>query len=334
MGIRAISFLLGRRRRFGASAMLCMAFAALASAASAQPYPSKAVRVIVPFGPGTAPDAIARVASDGLQKRLGQSFTVENRIGAGGKIGTQAAATATADGYTLFLGTRDSQSILGHLHPSWSVKPERQLTPIAGLARIDSVLLAQPAFPSDTLDGVLAMARTKELSYATPGVGTHLHLMGEQLKSSQGLQLLHVPYSKSAAEALPAVLRGDVDLLFSGLPPLLPFVQDARVKALAITGTRRSKFLPQVPTFAELGIPGLESGGWFGLFAPTGTPPAILRQLEAEINHVMQDPSFQSRLASLSAEPWAATPAQLSRTLEAERLHAGKLVHQGRIRAH
>ncbi len=314
-----------------ASLLLCAALSALAVPAAAQTYPTKPVRVIVPYGPGTAPDSIARIASDGLQRRLGQSFVVETRTGAGGKIGTEAAALAAPDGYTLFLGTKDSQSILAHLYPTWNIKPDRSLVPISGLARIENVLVTRSAFPANSLQDMVALAKTKELTYGTPGVGTNLHLMGELLRSRQGLKLLHVPYSRSFAEALPAVVRGDVDLLVAGLPPMLPFLQDGRAKALAITGTARSRYLPDVPTFSELGIKDLETGGWFGFFAPAGTPAAILSKLEAELALVVKSPEFRSRMETMSAEPWPATPADVSRTIEAETRRWGALIQESRI---
>ncbi|MBF5007744.1 Bug family tripartite tricarboxylate transporter substrate binding protein [Diaphorobacter caeni] len=308
---------------------------AISCHAQQQPYPTKAIRVIVPYGPGTAPDTIARIASDGLQKRLGQSLVIENRTGAGGKIGTEAAANATADGYTLFLGTKDSQSYLIHLHPTWSVKPDQALKPIAGLAKIENVLLTRNnASAPASLSAMLDTASKKELTYGSPGVGTNLHLMGELLKSGQkNVKLLHIPFSKSAAEALPAVIRGDLDLLFSGLPPALPLIKDGKLKPLAITGTVRSRYLPNVPTFAESGIQGFETGGWFGLFAPSGTPAFMLKKLETEIASVMQEASYKERLESLSAEVWTASPAELSRVIEVDGMRAGKLIRENRIAA-
>ena len=314
-----------------AAILLTVSAGAMPTMAYADTYPTKAIRVIVPYGPGTAPDTVARIATDGLQKRLGQALIIENRTGAGGKLGTEAAATANADGYTLFLGTKDSQAILTHLYPTWSVKPDQALKPIAGLARIENVLVTGRSFGTQTFTQVLAVAKTKELTYGTPGVGTNLHLMGESLKAQTHTKLLHIPYSKSAAEALPATIRGDLDLLFSGLPPALPMLKDGRIKALAMTGTTRSKYLPNIPTFGELGVQGFESGGWFGLFAPAATPEPILKKLETAMTEVMKEPSYRERLEALSAEPWSATPVELTRTIEVESQRWGSLIREKKI---
>lgn len=321
------------RRRFGqvATSFIAAAAGVLAWPALAQQYPTKPVKIIVPYGPGTAPDVFARITGDALQKRLGQTFVVENRTGAGGKIGTEAAATSAADGYTLFLGSKDTQSILSHLYPDWNVKPDKALTPVAGLTRIENVLVTRPASPLNSMQDVMAAGRSRELTYGTPGVGTNLHLMGELLKSRQNLKLVHVPYSRSFAEALPATIRGEIDLLIAGLPPVLPFVKDGRLKVIAITGNTRSKQVPDVPTFAEAGIKDLETGGWFALYAPTGTPAAIVSRLGAEVTEVLKQADVRARIETMSATPWEATPAELTSLSEAESRRWGDLIRDNHI---
>lgn len=321
------------RRRLGQlsvglfSALAC----AIAAPALAQSYPSKPVKIIVPYGPGTAPDSFARITADALQKRLGQTFLVENRPGAGGKIGTEVAAGAPPDGYSLFLGTKDTQSIMRHLYPDWTIQPEKSLIPIAGLTRIENVIVTRTASTLNTIQDVLATGKTKELTYGTPGVGTNLHLMGALVQSRQNLKLVHVPYSRSFAEALPATVRGEIDMLIAGLPPMLPFIKDGRIKALAITGSTRSKLVPDVPTFAEAGIRDLETGGWFALFAPAGTPSSIVSKLGTEVAEILKQPEVLTRLQTMSAEAWAATPTELSNLIEAESLRWGNLIRDNQI---
>ena len=260
-----------------------------------------------------------------------QAIVIENRAGAGGKIGTEAAALAAPDGYTLFLGTKDSQSIIPNLYPTWNIKPYQALAPVSGLARIENVLVARAASPLKSYSDVKTQAQSRELSYGTPGVGTNLHLMVELLKSRQDLKLMHVPYSKSFAEAVPALLRGDLDLLMAGLPPMLPFLKDGRLKALAVTGTSRSRYAPDVPTFDELGIRDLETGGWFGIFVPTGTPAPITSKLQQELAEIVKSDEFKVRLETLAAEPWSVTPSQLTGMIEEERNRWGKLIQSSNI---
>ncbi|MBF5007731.1 Bug family tripartite tricarboxylate transporter substrate binding protein [Diaphorobacter caeni] len=321
-----------KRRWIKAAAHLTLAAAAvLTLPAHAQTYPNKPVRMIVPYGPGTAPDVLGRITADALQRRLGQAIVVENRAGAGGKIGTEAAAQAAADGYTLFLGTKDSQSIIPNLYPTWNVKPHQALTPVASLARIENVLVSHNGSAIKAYGDMVSQSSKRELSYGSPGIGTNLHLMVELIKARQGLQLMHVPYSKSFSEAIPALMRNDLDLVVAGLPPMLPFVKDGRLKAIAITGTSRSRYAPDVPTFAELGIQDLETGGWFGVFVPTGTPAAAATRLNQELAAIVKSDEFRTRLETLAAEPWAASPADLNQIIEKERTRWGKLIQSSNI---
>ena len=295
-------------------------------------YPTRAVRIVVPYGPGTAPDLIGRVISEQLGKRLGQPFVVENRVGAGGKIGTEIAASAAPDGYTLLLGGKDTHGILTHLYPGWSVHPERDFAAISMVARIQNVLIANLKLPASTPQQFIALGKERELRYGTPGVGTNLHLMAELLKNTYGLNLLHIPYSRSFAEALPALVRGDLDLVVAGLPPAMPLLKDGRIKAIAVTGTERSRFAPDVPTFLESGIPDLQTGGWFALFAPTGTPKAVIDKLSNEIATVMKAPEVQSKLEGIYAEPQASTPAELKKMVMDETERWGKVVKANNIK--
>ena len=301
-------------------------------AAQTSAYPNRPVRVIVPYGPGTAPDLVGRVISEQLTKRTGQPFVVENRVGAGGKIGTEAAAGATPDGYTLLLGGKDTHGILTHLYPSWSVHPERDFAPIALLARIQNVVVANLKVPASTPQELIALAKDKELRYGTPGVGTNLHLLAEALKNAYGLKLQHIPYSRSFAEAMPALVRGDLDLVVAGLPPAMPLLKDGRIKAIAVTGTQRSRFAPDVPTFQEAGIPDMQTGGWFALFAPAGTPAAVVDRLADEIRASSKVPEVVIKLEGIYADAVASTPAELQRLVVEETARWGKVIEKNQIK--
>lgn len=305
--------------------------AAHAQGSGGTAYPTKLVKIIVPYAPGTAPDVIARITGEGLAKRLGQSFVVENRTGAGGKIGTEAAATAPADGYTLFLGSKDTQSVMAHLYPSWSIKPSKDLVPVLGIANIQNVLVTRASSPISNIKEAIAASKVKQLTYGSPGVGTNLHLMGVLLSSRYGMNLLHVPYSRNFGEALPAAIRGDLDFVIAGLPPSLGMLRDGRIKAIAITGTARSSFAPQVPTFAEQGIEGLEVGGWFGLFAPAATPQPILARLTAEMTEVLKDPDTRAHLEKMSADIAPTSPDKLNAQIKAESERWGKIISEAGI---
>ncbi len=318
-------------KRFASACGLALLTLGSSAVAQTQAYPTRAVRVIVPYGPGTGPDMIARVVSEQLSKRFGESFVVENRLGAGGKIGTETAAGAAADGYTLLLGGKDTHGIMTHLYPSWKVNPERDFVPISLLARIENIIVANNKLAASTPQEFIALAKKKELRYGTPGVGTNLHLMAELLKAEHGLKLEHIPYSRSFAEALPALVRGDLDIVVAGMPPVMPLVKDGRIKAIAVTGAERSRFAPSIPTFAEAGIPHLERGGWFALFAPTGTPPAVVSTLSKAVADAVKEPEVVSKLAGIYAEATSSTPEALAKLASEETQRWGKVVKDNKV---
>jgi len=298
-----------------------------ALSAGAQEYPNRPVRIVVPYGPGVAPDVIGRIAGEQLSRRLGPQFVIENRVGAGGKIGTEAVAKSPADGYTLLLGSKDTHGVMVHLYPGWSVDPIRDFAPISMLIRIQNVLVANPAFPASAPKDLAAAsaAAPKGVTYASPGVGTNLHLFGALLGRQLRLNLVHVPY-KSFGEAFPAAVRGDINLIVSGVPPAVPFVRDGRLKAIAVTGTARSPFLPNVPTFTEAGIAGHETGGWFGLLAPAGTPQAVIKRLSAAVKEIGTSPEYRERVTKMFSEPATNTPDEFAAVIAAETVRWGEIV--------
>lgn len=318
-------------RLLRAAALAATAFALAAAPALAQNFPNRPIRIIVPYGAGSAPDVIARTAAEELSPRLGQPIVVENRVGAGGKIGTEIAARAGADGYTLLLGSKDTHGVMQHLYPGWDVDPVKDFAPISLLIRIQNAIVANPAVKANDMRELVVLAKTENLNYGTPGVGTNLHLLAETLQQAYGLKLTHVPY-KNFGDILPSTVRGDVSIAVLGVPPVTPLVRDGRLKALGVTGTARSPYLPNVPTFAESGVPGFEHGGWFALFAPAGTPPAALQRLNSEVIEMGKRDSYRERVAKMFAEPATSTPAELGELVAAETARWGEVVRKGGIK--
>jgi tripartite-type tricarboxylate transporter receptor subunit TctC len=297
---------------------------------AAHAWPERPVRIVVPYGAGSAPDVIARTIGEEIAPRLGQPVIVENRLGAGGKIGTEYVARAAPDGYTVLLGSKDTHGVMEHLYPGWEVKPLRDLAPVSLLIRIQNALVANKDLPASGPRELVALAKAATLNYGTPGVGTNLHLLGEYLAQSQGLRLTHVPY-KAFADILPSVMRNDVQLAVLGVPPVTPMVRDGRIKAIAVTGTARSPYLPAVPTFAEAGLEGFESGGWFALFVPAATPAAVVGRLNAEVVEAGRRPSYQERARKMFSEPATSTPGELAELAAKETERWGAVVRKAGI---
>jgi len=266
-------------------------------------YPARPLTFVVPYPAGGSADILARAIGQQLGERLGQPVVVDNRAGAGTAIGAKAVASAAPDGYTLLLGTVSSQAINPAMNKV-GYDPVHDFAPVAPLASIPFVLVAHPSVPARNVQELVAMARAEpgRLSYASAGPGTSNHLAGELLASAAQVRLLHVPY-KGSAPALNDVVAGHVPVMFDLQATALPYVQSGRLKALAVTGKARSALLPEVPTVAEGGWPDYEVSAWFGVFAPAGTPPAIVQRLNAALTAVVQTPEMQKRLHDLGAEP-------------------------------
>ncbi len=317
--------------RLPCTTVVALLWLGVASSAFAQGWPGRPIRLIVPYGGGSAPDVIARIVAEEIAPQLGQPIVIENRLGAGGKIGTETAAKAPPDGYTLLLGSKDTHGVMQHLYPRWEVDPQRDFAPVSLLVRIQNAIVANKDLPAANLTELIAIARTRELNFGTPGVGTNLHLLAELLKQTQGLKLNHVPF-KTFAEILPSTMRGEAHLAVLGVPPVTPFVRDGRVKAIAVTGTTRSKFLPDVPTFTEAGVAGFEQGGWFALFAPAKAPAESVARLSALVQDMGKRTSFAERVDKMFAEPATGTPAELAALVAAETARWGEVVRKAGVK--
>jgi tripartite-type tricarboxylate transporter receptor subunit TctC len=294
------------------------ATALLAPFAQAQTWPAKPVALVVPYPPGGSADILARAIGQKLGERLGQTVVVENKAGAGTAIGAKAVATAPADGHTLLLGTVSSHAINPAMNKV-GYDPVKDFVPVSPVAAIPFVLVAHPSVAAASLQDVIAMAKASpgKVSYASAGPGTSNHLAGELLSSAARVNLLHVPY-KGSAPALNDVLAGHVPLMFDLLATALPNVQGGKLKPIAVTSRQRSPLLPNVPTAQESGLPDYEVTAWFGIFAPAGTPDAVVARLNSDLTAVLQSPDMQKRLRDMGAEPETAPAATFARQVRAE----------------
>ena len=301
------------------------ALALLAASATAQgAYPNKPVRLVVPFPAGGATDIFARVLSQKMGEKLGTTVVVENRPGAGGAIGSDVAAKAPADGYTLLLATSSTHSIGPALSQRLPYDAVRDFTPISHVGNAPSIMLVPNSSPAKTLKEWIDYAKKNpgKLNYASSGNGTIVQLTAELFKSQAGLFLVHIPY-KGTALAIPDLVSGKVDVLFDSLPTGLPHVRDGRLRALAVTSAKRTAMAPELPAVAEV-LPGYESNTWFGLYGPKSLPADIVARVNTAVNQSLADAEVKDKLARLGIEPVGSTPAQLGQMVagDAAKWHA------------
>ena len=300
-------------------------------AAAAQPFPSKPVRIIVPFSPGGVADSSARVISDKLGARLGQSVVVENRPGASGNIGTQQVAAAAPDGYTLLLGFDGTMVVNPHVYAKLPFDTLRDFAPVTKLGDATLILVAHPSVPAKDLRGFLTIAKTQNFSYGSAGTGSTPHLAGELLAQRTGIALTHVPY-KGGGQAMGDVVGGQIPLVFTAIATAQQFVRSGKLKGLGVSSARRSGSLPDVPTFVESGLEGFVVDSWVGILAPAKTPPPVVARLQKEIAAVLAEPETRERYATLGIEPVANAPEQFAEQIRADLARWEKVVRQAGIR--
>ena len=305
--------MLSRRTLLAAASTLLLPLPAFA-----EEYPSRTVTVLVPQAPGGTNDIVARVVAEALSRALGQPFVVENRPGAGGNIGTQAAARAKPDGYTLIVTISSSQAINPALYKKVPFDPVKDFAPVTLLGSVPNVLVANPDVPINSIPDLIAQAKAKpgELRYASAGNGTLNHLLGEMLKTATGIDLVHVPY-KGVSPAITDVLGGFVPLAFASLPSVTSHLRSGKLKALGVSTAGRSPSLPDVPAIGE-SVPGYAADLWAGLFAVAGTPPAIVARLHDETVKALATPIVREKLEAQGVEVATSTPAQLAAKLDAD----------------
>ena len=299
----------------------------ICAAAGAQAFPTRPIRIVVPFAPGGATDLIARVVGQKLTESMGQAVVVDNRPGASGMIGADAVAKAAPDGYTLLMASTAEVAINPSLYPRMAYDPDKDLVPVTLAGITPLILVVNPASPFKSVADIVAEARAHpgRVSFASAGNGSVQHLSGELLKVLTSTDMVHVPY-KGAAPALTDVLSGQVTMFFSGMPPAMPHVKSGKLRALAVTTPKRSPAAPDVPTMAEAGTAGFDISNWFGLLAPAGTPPDVLERLNAEVVKALAEPAVKARLAEQGAEAVGDTRAQFAAFIQSEKAKYARLI--------
>jgi tripartite-type tricarboxylate transporter receptor subunit TctC len=297
-------------------------------------FPNRPVKIIVAFPAGGGTDIAARVLAPKLSEIWGQQVIVENRAGASGVIGTEAAARAAPDGYTLFMGTLGNYSVNQHLFPKMTVDPVRDFAPITQVVDVHFVLLAHPALPAGNVRELIALAKAKPgfYTHASSGAGGAPHLAAELFKRMAGIDMTHIPY-KGSAPSMQDVMGGQVSITFDSLLQALPFIRDGRLKALAVLGDTRSAQLPDVPTVSESGLPGYELTNWFGLAAPAGTPKDIVAQIYADAARVLQGADVKGRLTGMAASVSGSSPEQFAARIRDDSAKWAKLIKEAGIKA-
>ncbi len=302
---------------------LSLAAAALAAPFTAvhaeDSYPSKPIRLIVPFPPGGTTDIVGRLFADKLGKELGQTVVVENRGGAGGSIGSAFIANSAPDGYTLGIATVSTHGINPAIYSNLAFDAEKDFTPISNLAAVPNVMSINPKVAAKTMEEFVKLAKSQpgRITYASAGNGSVSHMMGELFKMSAGVDLMHVPY-RGVGPALNDTLAGQVDVLFDNLPSSLPHIQSGALVALAVAAPQRVANLPNVPTFAEVGLAPVNDSSWFGLVGPAKLPQAVTDKVYAAVAKVSADPDVKGRLDSLGAAPVGNKPAEFAKQISDE----------------
>ena len=286
--------------------------ASLALPAFAETYPAHAIRIVVPFTPGGSSDVLARAVGNELGHSLDQAIVIDNTPGAGGSLGAEKAARSPADGYTLLMGHIGTLAVNPALYPKLGYDPVRSFTPVAWVARVPNVLVVHPSVPAKNLKELVVLAKSQpgKLAYGSGGNGSAAHMTMEYFKLQTGTSFLHIPY-RGTAPSVTDLLAGQVQVLFTGVPALLPHIKAGKMRALAVSSPTRLPVLPDVPTVAESGIPGtkdFEADQWYGLVAPAGTPADVVALLNREVNKALGSQEVRMHLAAEGADPTPATP--------------------------
>jgi tripartite-type tricarboxylate transporter receptor subunit TctC len=307
-------------------AAACTSLITSSPQALAQAWPTKPVRLIVPFSTGGTTDIVARLYAQRLAESLRTQFVVDNRAGAGGTIGTEAGARSAPDGYSFVFGSTSSTAVSPGLYPKLAFDIVRDFVPVVQVASASIVLASHPSLPARNVKELVALAKARpgEIVFASSGNGSSLHLCAEYLKYLAKIDLLHVPY-KGVGPALPDLLAGHVQLLFSDMPPFVPYVKSGKLRALGVTTAKRSPLLPDIPAIAE-SVPGYDLAGWYGFLAPAGTPSAIVNRLHAESQKLMASPLMKERYVALALEPIERTPQQFGEYVKSELAKWGNII--------
>jgi tripartite-type tricarboxylate transporter receptor subunit TctC len=320
-------------RRIPTSLLFLAAALTAAPAALAQTYPTKTVRMIVAFPPGGTTDILARATAQKLTEAFGQQVVIDNRPGAGGNIGTELVARSPADGYTLLASPGSTLTSNPAVYAKVPFDTVRDFAPVTIIAEVPNVLIVHPSLPVKTVKELIALAKTRpgQLAYASTGAGQSTHLSAELFKQMARVDMIHVPY-KGSAPALTDMVAGQVTVMFDNMPSCLPFVKAGRLKAIAVTSTRRSPTTPELPTVAEAALPGFDVTVWFSVLAPANTPRDIVARLNGEIVKALKAPDMRERLSQQGAEPVGNTPEEFAGVIKRDLAKWSKLVKDANIR--
>ena len=317
-----------------AIATLCVALVTIgATSVIAQGFPNKPIRVIVPYPPGGGIDIMARIVGDKLSKDLGWVVVVENRAGAGGIIGTELTAKAPPDGYTLTYGTNATHGVFVSLYPKLPYDPIKDFAPVTKMVDAANILVVTSSLPVKTVSELIALAKSEpgKLNYATAGIGSQGHLGMELFNSMAGTNIVHVPY-QGAPAALTDVMTGRVQMMMPNIPSALPFLRSGKLRALAVVTAKRTSLFPDLPTVDESGLPGYVNESWWGLFAPAGTPDAVINRLNTEMRKILELKEVKERLLELGLEADPTTPAELAALVRAGMPKWAKVVKESGVR--
>jgi tripartite-type tricarboxylate transporter receptor subunit TctC len=306
---------------------------AAAPFAHAQAWPTKPVKIIVPFPAGGPTDVLTRVLADKLAQSLGQPVVVENKPGAGGSIGADLAAKSAPDGYTLLMATGSTHSVGPYLNPKLPYDPVKDFTPVIYVGNSTNVLLVSPVLGVNSVKELIALAKSKSggLTYATSGIGSVAHLTSEMFAAMAGVKLTHVPY-KGTQQSITDLAAGSVSLLFDSTITGKPHIESGRLKGLAVSSRKRSAILPDIPTVDESGLPGFDSWNYFGIWGPAGLPAAVVQRVNAEMNRILADPAVKERFLTLGFEITGGTPQQFAEVIASESRRWGKVIKDANIK--
>lgn len=320
-------------RRLFAPALLALAAVGATKPASADDYPSKPIRLIVPFAPGGVTDTGARVVAERLGQRLGQQVVVDNRPGASGNIGTQMAATAAPDGYTLVVGFDGTLVINPHVYGKVPFDPVKDFAPVSKIGDAALIIVTHPSVPVKTFEELVAYSKSNPggVSYGSAGTGSTPHLAGELLKMRTGANFVHVPY-KGGGQAMADLVGGTLPMLYTAVAGAYPFVQKGQINAIAVSSSQRLASLPKVPTISEAGVPGFEFVSWIGILAPAKTPQPIVDKLQRELHAVVQSPDIKDRLAALGITASGNTPAEFGQQIQSDLKRYAEIVKTANIK--
>ena len=307
-------------------------FAATLPSAHAQSWPSRGLKIVVPFAPGGSTDIFARLVGERLATALGQPVVIDNRLGAGGNIGADAVAKAPPDGYTLLMATTGVMAINNALYKNLSYDAEKDLKPVSYIASITNVLIVPADSPYMNVGDVIAAAKATpgKLSFASSGSGSSTHMSAELFRLLTGTELLHIP-CKGSGQAMPDVISGRVSMMFENMPGAVGQIKAGKVRVLAVTGSQRTPSLPDVKTVAESGVPGYESLSWSGIAAPAATPPEVIARLNRELSVILAHPEMRQKLAEQGAEAVGGTPESFEDHIRRERQKWSKVVRDAAI---